>query len=114
MSNEVIAWLKAELAKFEASPPVQTAEADIAFDATTLTTWLKTNAYPLVMQDALALVTGALTGTSWATLTASLISQAEAQGKTLEAGAAQVALNLAQSQLIVNGTTAPVPPSAAS
>lgn len=108
MTNEVIAWLKSELAKFEtdAAPIV----ADVKSDAVTLEQWVVTNGYPLIMQDALAAVTGALTGSSWASLVSSLISTALAQGKALEAGAAQVALNLAQSQLIVSGTVAPVTP----
>lgn len=110
MTNVIIADIEALLAKAKAAftPAVQTIETD----AVTLEQWVVTNGYPLIMQDALALITGALTGTPWATLTASLISQAEAQGKTLEAGAAQVALNLAQSQLIVAGTVAPVTPTA--
>lgn len=113
MSNEVVTWLKAELAKFEAVPVVQTVETDVKTDAVTLEQWVVTNGYPLIMQDALTLVTGALTGTSWASLMASLISTALTQGKTLESGAAQVALNLAQSQLIVKGTIAPVVPAPA-
>lgn len=109
MSNEIIAYLKAELAKFEGS----TAVSDVKSDAVSLEQWVVTNGYPLIMQDALAAVTGVLTGTPWAVLVASLIATAATQGKTLEAGAAQVALNLAQSQLIVAGTVAPVTPTPA-
>lgn len=106
MSAEIITWLKSELAKFEGSTAVAEAKAD----AVTLEQWVVTNGYPLIMQDALAAVTGMLTGTPWATLVSSLIATALSQGKTLEAGAAQVALNLAQSQLIVSGTVQPVTP----
>lgn len=109
MSNEVIAWLKTELSKFEGSTVV----TDVKSDAVTLEQWVVTNGYPLIMQDALATVTGALTGASWSSLVASLIATALAQGKTLEAGAAHVALNLAQSQLIVSGTVTPVAPTPA-
>ena len=111
--TELEADVSALLAKIKGNTGVQTIETDVKFDATTLVSWVETNGYPLIMQDALALVTGALTGTPWATLTASLIATALTQGKTLEAGAAQVALNLAQSQLIVNGAVAPVPPAPA-
>lgn len=109
MNIEVITWLKSELAKFEGSAAV----ADVKSDAVTLEQWVVTNGYPLIMQDALAAITGMLTGTPWATLVSSLIATAVSQGKTLEAGAAQVALNLAQSQLIVSGTVQPVTPAPA-
>lgn len=110
MSNEIVTWLKTELAKFESAPAVETVVTDVKSDAVDLEQWVATNGYPLIMQDALAAVTGMLTGTSWSALVSSLISTALAQGKTLEAGAANVALNLAQSQLIVAGTVAPVSP----
>lgn len=96
--------------KFQAIPDVQTVETDIKTDAITLEQWVVTNGYPMLMQDALALVTGELTGTPWATLIATLISQAKAQSVQLKAGVAQVALNLAESQLIVAGAKQPVTP----
>lgn len=99
--DDFITKIKAEFAP---------AIADVKSDAVTLEQWVVTNGYPLIMQDALAAVTGMLTGTSWASLVASLISTAIAQGKTLEAGAADVALNLAKAQLVVAGTIAPTPP----
>lgn len=111
MTSAIITWLETELAKLKesAAPVVATVESD----AQTLEKWVVTNGYPLIMQDALAAVTGMLAGTPWATLMAQLIATAETQGKTLEAGAADVALNLAKAQLVVAGTVAPVTPAPA-
>lgn len=94
--------------KAEFAPAV----AEVKSNAVTIESWVVTNGYPLLMQDALAAVTGMLTGAPWATLVASLISQAEAQGHTLLNGAADVALNLAKAQLVVAGTVAPTAPAA--
>lgn len=66
--------------------------------------------YPMLIQDALELVTGALTGSPWATLVGTLIKTAENQGHTLVATAADAALNLAKAKLVVAGTVAPVTP----
>lgn len=108
MTNSIIAWLETELSKLKSSTVVQ----DVKSDAVTLEQWVVTNGYPLIMQDALTLITGALTGASWSSLVALLISTATAQGKTLETGAADVALNLAKAQLVVAGTIAPTAPAA--
>lgn len=108
MSIEVITWLKAELAKFEttAAPVVATVESD----ALSIEQQIVAIGYPLIMQDALTLVTGALTGSPWAALVATLIKTAENQGHTIVATAADAALNLAKAQLVVAGTVAPVAP----
>ena len=111
--TEIKTDVSAVLAKLESITGIGTVVKDVVTDAQTLEQWVVTNGYPLIMQDALTLVTGALTGSTWSGLVASLISTAAAQGAKLEAGAAQVALNLAQSQLIVAGTVAPVTPAPA-
>ena len=108
MSIEVITWLKSELAKFEtdAAPVV----AEVKADALSIEQQIVAMGYPLIMQDALMLVTGALTGSSWPILVGTLIKTAENQGHTLVATAADAALNLAKAQLVVAGTVAPVTP----
>lgn len=108
MSNEIITWLKATIAKLEgeAAPVV----AEVKADAVDIKQWVVTNGYPLIMQDALTLVTGALTGSPWASLVGTLIKTAENQGHMLVSGAADVALNLAKAQLVVAGTVAPTAP----
>lgn len=117
MTNAFIQEIKddvsAILAKIEGNTTVQTVITDVKSDAVTLEQWVVTNGYPLILQDASAVITGILTGTPWATIVATLITTAAAQTKTIEAGVAHVALNLAQSQLIVSGAVAPVTPTPA-
>lgn len=108
MSVEIITWLKSELTKFETA--VTPVVAEVESDALSLEQQIVAMGYPLIMQDALALITGALTGSPWATLVGTLIKTAENQGHTLVATAADAALNLAKAQLVVAGTVAPVVP----
>lgn len=111
MTVEIIAWLKAAAAKLEAA--IVPVEAAVVADALSIEQQIVAIGYPLIMQDALALITGALTGSPWATLVGTLIKTAENQGHTLVATAADAALNLAKAQLVVAGTVAPVVPTPA-
>ena len=110
MSLEIITWLKSELSKFEtAAAPV---EAVVKTDVIGIEQQIVAIGYPLIMQDALTLITGALTGSPWSALVGTLIKTAENQGHTLVATAADAALNLAKAQLVVAGTVTPVTPTA--
>lgn len=73
------------------SPAVKYLEANVPAEAITL---------------AESILAGAVTGTPWATLTATLLSQAEAQGITLAENAAKIVLNTAQSNIIAKQETA--------
>lgn len=112
MSLEIVTWLKSKLAEFEtdAVPVVTTVETD----AVSIEQKIVAIGYPLIIQDALTLLTGALSaGTNpvaWASLVSSLIKIGENQGHTLVITAADAALNLAKAQLVVAGTVAPVTP----
>lgn len=111
----VITWLKAELAKFgvEIAPieaKIAPIEAEVKSDAIDIEQKIIAIGYPMLMQDALALVTGAFTGSPWAVLLGNLIKIAENQGHELAATAADAALNLAKAQLVVAGTVAPMTP----
>lgn len=109
--DEIIADAKALIAKIEgiATPVVTTVETD----ALSIEQQIVAMGYPLIMQDALTLITGALTGSPWSALVATLIKTAENQGHTIVAQAADSALNLAKAQLVVAGTVAPVVPTPA-
>lgn len=111
MTNIIIEDIEDLAAKVEAEfkPVVTTVETD----AVSIEQQIVAIGYPLIMQDALALITGALTGTPWATLSGMLIKTAENQGHALVATAADAALNLAKAQLVVAGTVAPVTPTPA-
>lgn len=102
--------IKADVAAVEAefAPAVAVVETD----AMSIEQQIITLGYPMIMQDALTLITGALTGSPWAALVGTLIKTAENQGHTLVATAADAALNLAKAQLVVAGTVAPVTPTA--
>lgn len=108
MTNAIIADIEAGLARLKAV--LEPIETTVVADATSIEQQIVAMGYPLIMQDALTLVTGALTGSPWAALVGTLIKTAENQGHTLVATAADAALNLAKAQLVVAGTVAPVIP----
>lgn len=66
--------------------------------------YLKANVPDEAIKLAEALLASAVAGTPWATLIATLITQAEAAGIKLAEQAATVALNSAQNNLIATGT----------
>lgn len=109
--DETITDIKNAVEKLETylSPAVTVVETD----AVSIEQQIVAIGYPLIIQDALTLVTGALTGSPWAALVATLIKTAENQGHTIVATAADAALNLAKAQLVVSGTVAPVVPTEA-
>lgn len=112
MSLAIVAYLKSELAKFDSAfAPVVT---EVETDAVSIEQQIVAIGYPLIMQDALTLITDVLTNpltsAAWPVLVGTLIKTAENQGHTLVATAADAALNLAKAQLVVAGTVAPVVP----
>lgn len=107
--DTLIADAKTLLSNIETklAPTIETVETD----ASSIEQKIVAIGYPLIMQDALTLITGALTGSPWASLVGTLIKTAENQGHTLIATAADAALNLAKAQLVISGVVAPVVPS---
>lgn len=106
MSNEVVTWLKTELAKFEASPVVITVETDVEQAGTSALAYIKTNGLQDLYAFATTLLAGIATGTPWGVLLTSLTAQAITAGITLAKGAEGVVLAQAQADLIAAGKIA--------
>lgn len=104
-SSEVYTWLQNEITKLEAAfgPEVKAVEADVeAIGAATLS-FIKSQGLQDLYQIALAALTGAATGTPWATVAATVVSQGEAAGMTIAKGAETIVLAQAQADLISAG-----------
>ncbi len=102
MSNEIVAWLKAELTKFR--PEIKIVENEGHAIVSASISYIEKNGLQAVYGLATALLTGAATGTPWATLMASLLAQAETAGITIAKGAESIVLGQAQADLIAAGT----------
>lgn len=116
MSNAIVTWLKAELAKFEANDVVQAVETDVEEAGKATLDYIKTNGLQDLYQIALTVVGAALPGGSWTGVLASIEAQAVTDGKQLIQGATAVVAAQAQADLIAAGKlalpTAPTPPAA--
>lgn len=78
---------------------VNSAQTEITDYATPAIKYIEANGGNAVLTLAEAVLAGAVAGTPWATLSASLVASAEAQGIQLLEGAASVALNMAKANL---------------
>jgi hypothetical protein len=74
--------------------------------------YIKANVPAAAITIGEGILAAAATGTPWAALVATLVTQAEASGITIAEQAAKVALNAAQNNLIANGTPHLVAPAA--
>lgn len=104
-SSEVYTWLQNEVIKLEAAfgPEVKAVEADAKAIGTATLNFIKTQGLQDLYQIALAALTGAATGTPWATVAATVVSQGEAAGMTIAKGAETIVLAQAQADLISAG-----------
>ena len=103
MSNAITTWLKAELAKIEGNSVVQAVETDAEAIGASALAYIKSNALASLYQIALSVLTGAATGTPWATIGATVVSQGEAAGITIAKGAESIVLAQAEADLIAQG-----------
>lgn len=107
MTNAIITdienWFDELKADLSSSTVVQTVESDVSALALSGWNYIKTNGLTDVYQLALTLLTGAAAGTAWGTLMSTLVTQAEAAGKSLLAGAESIVLGQAQADLIAAG-----------
>lgn len=103
MTNAVIAYLKAELAKFESNPTVETVENDVKAIGVSALNYIKSNGLTDLYNIALSALTGAATGTSFATVAATVVKQGEEAGITIAKGAESVVLAQAQADLVAQG-----------
>ncbi len=104
MSIEIITWLEGEIARLKGTATVQKVETDVVAIGTSALNYIKNNALTDLYNIALAVLTGAATGTPWATLGATVVTQGEAAGIAIEKGAESIVLAQAQADLIAAGT----------
>ncbi len=104
MSNEIVAWLKAELTKFR--PEIKIVENKGHALEHSAVSYIEKNSLQAAYSLATALLTGAATGTPWLTLASDLLTQAEAAGIAIAKGAETIVLNQAQADLIAVGQIA--------
>ena len=103
MTAEIITWLEGELTRLKGTATVQTVEADVTGIASATLNYIKSNGRTDLYQIALAALTGAATGTPWATIGATVVSQGEAAGITIAKGAESIVIAQAQADLIAQG-----------
>lgn len=82
---------------------VNSAEAEIVTYATPAIQYIEANGGKAVLSLAEAVLAGAVAGTPWATLSASLVTSAEAAGIQLAEGAASAVLNFAKANMVAQG-----------
>lgn len=76
----------------------ETSDEVIAY-ATPAIQYIEKNGGKVILTLAEGVLSGLVAGTPWATIIASLVAAAEAQGITLAEGAASIILNMAKSNL---------------
>lgn len=103
MTSAIVTYLKAELAKFEGNSTVETIETDAKAIGASALSYIKSNGLTDLYQIALAVLTGAATGTPWATIGATVVSQGEAAGISIAKGAESVVIAQAQADLVAQG-----------
>ena len=105
-SSEVYTWLVNEAAKLESAfgPAVKTVETDAEAIGSAALAYIKSNALSDLYAIAKSALLGAATGTPWATVAATVVSQGEAAGITIAKGAETIVLAQAQADLIAAGS----------
>lgn len=106
MSTEVITWLKNEAAKLEAAfgPVEKVIVQDAQAIGSATLSYIENNGLKDLYTIATSVLAGAVTGTPWATLAATVVSQGEAAGIAISKGAETIVLGMAQADLIAAGT----------
>lgn len=111
MSNEVIAWLESELAKFR--PEIKIAENDAKAIGSSAVNYIKANGLSDLYQIATTVLTSIAAATPWTTVLSTVVSQGEAAGIAIAKGAEVVVVGQAQADLIAAGTLLPPVPTPA-
>lgn len=101
MSNQIIAWLEAELAKFR--PEIKTVENDSHAIITDAVSYIKVNGLQDLEQIALTIVAAMVPGASWAATLASIKTQAVTDGAKLLEGAEAIVAAKVQADLLAAG-----------
>ncbi len=107
MTAAFISEIKADIAalynKFQDNPVVHEAETEAKAIGASAANFIKTQGLTDLYQIALAALTGAATGTPWATIGATVVSQGEQAGIAIAKGAESIVIAQAQADLIADG-----------
>lgn len=99
----IIDFLENLLTKAKSSDVTKTIETDVEAIGTAAFNFIKTNGLQDLYQIALSVLAGAATGTPWATIGATVVSQGEAASIAIAKGAESIVLAQAQADLIAQG-----------
>ena len=103
MTNAVISWLETQLDKLKSNPVVETVETDAEAIGVSALNFIKTQGLQDLYNIAMSVLTGVATGTPWATVAATVVTQGETAGITIAKGAESIVLAQAQADLIAAG-----------
>lgn len=101
--KEIEADISALYNKFQANPTVHEAEVEAKAIEHSAVDYIKNNGLTALYQIALGALTGAVTGTPWATIGATVVSQGEAAGIQIAKGAESIVMAQAQADLVAAG-----------
>lgn len=106
MTNIIISFFEGELAKLKAAiaPVEQTVVTDAEAIGKAALSYIESNGLKALYAIAVSALAGAVTGTPWATLSATVLSQGEAAGISIAKGAETIVLGQAQADLLAAGT----------
>lgn len=99
--------VKKLIAEIEGSTVAETVKTDVEATVSASWSYIKTNGLQDAYQIALSAVQGAIAGTPWLTVLATIESQIVAAGKQIEKGALAIVGAQAQADLIAAGTLLP-------
>jgi len=107
MTNKFVQELKDDFTafynKFQSAPIVHETEVEVRAIGASALGYIEHNGLTALYSIALAALSGAATGTSWATIGATIVSQGEAAGITIAKGAEAIVLAQAQADLVAAG-----------
>lgn len=101
--SEIEADAEALLAKIKGNAVVKTVEEDAKAIGSSALAYIKANGGTALYNIAMSVLVGAATGTPWATVGATVVTQAEAAGISIAKGAESVVLAQAQADLVAAG-----------
>lgn len=101
--EELVTDAEALVAKLKTNTVVATVETDLKAIGASAGNYIKNNGLTALYAIAMSVLTGAATGTPWATIGATVVTQGEAAGISIAKGAESIVLAQAQADLVAAG-----------
>lgn len=101
--EELVTDAEALVAKLKTNTVVATVETDLKAIGASAGNYIKNNSLTALYAIAMSVLTGAATGTPWATIGAAVVTQGEAAGISIAKGAESIVLAQAQADLVAAG-----------